>query len=192
MTSSDTKEARLSEIAADIEREDPAPPLRAGARQLVFGAGNPDAEIVFVGEAPGANEDKQGVPFVGAAGRFLGEMLSGIGMKREDVYITNIVKYRPPENRDPTLAEIEAFVPYLERQIEVIDPKLVAFLGRHSMNVFFPDLKISTAHGQIIRQDERVFLPLFHPAAALYNPGMRTVLVEDFAKIPAILDALDP
>ncbi len=192
MTETNDKAARLAAIAQTIERDDPAPHLRESAIQLVAGAGNPDAEVVFIGEAPGAKEDKQGEPFVGAAGRFLSEMLSGIGMKRQDVYITNIVKYRPPENRDPTPDEIAVFVPYLSAQIEVIDPKLVAFLGRHSMNVFFPYLKISQAHGHPIKHEGRLYLPLFHPAAALYNPGMRTVLMEDFAKIPAILDALDP
>lgn len=192
MTQSGPKAARLAEIAEDIDRDDPTPELRGTATQLVMGGGNPEAEVVFIGEAPGANEDRLGEPFVGAAGRFLNELLAGIGMKRDEVYITNIVKYRPPENRDPLKTEIEAFIPYLQRQLEVIDPKLIVFLGRHSMNVFFPDLKISIAHGHPIKQGERLYLPLYHPAAALYNPGMRTVLMEDFAKIPAILDALDP
>jgi DNA polymerase len=142
---------------------------------------------MFIGEAPGKNEDLQGEPFVGAAGKFLNEMLASIGLQRSDIYISNIVKYRPPDNRDPTPEEIEAFVPYLQKQIAVIKPKLVVFLGRHSMNVFLPELRISQAHGQPVRKAGQVYLPLFHPAAALYNPQMRVTLLEDFALIPAIL-----
>ncbi|QQR53256.1 uracil-DNA glycosylase [bacterium] len=163
------------------------PHLQATATQLVFGVGNPDADIVFVGEAPGKNEDLQGEPFVGAAGKFLNEMLSSIGLQRQDIYISNIVKYRPPDNRDPTPEEIAEFKPYLLKQIAVIRPKLVVFLGRHSMNVFLPELKISQAHGQPIRKDGQVYLPLFHPAAALYNGAMRQTLLDDFRLIPAIL-----
>jgi uracil-DNA glycosylase family 4 len=181
------KAEALAEIARAIEADGVTPDLKAAATQLVFGVGSPDAQLMFVGEAPGKNEDLQGEPFVGAAGKFLNEMLAGIGLKRSDVYISNIVKYRPPENRDPTPEEIEAFVPYLKRQIEVIRPKLVVFLGRHSMNVFLPELKISQAHGQPVRKGGQVYLPLFHPAAALYNPAMRETLLEDFQLIPAIL-----
>ena len=181
------KAAALEQIARDIEADHVTPELMIGATQLVFGAGNPDAEIMFVGEAPGANEDKQGEPFVGAAGKFLNEMLGTIGLQRSDVYITNIVKYRPPNNRDPEPDEIQAFIPYLQRQIEVIRPKLIVFLGRHSMNVFLPELRISQAHGKPVRKGGQVYLPLFHPAAALYNGGMRQTLMDDFALIPAIL-----
>ena len=163
------------------------PHLKATATQLVFGVGNPDAELMFVGEAPGKNEDLQGEPFVGAAGKFLNEMLASIGLKRPDIYISNIVKYRPPDNRDPTPEEISEFVPYLKQQIAVIRPKLVIFLGRHSMNVFLPELRISQAHGKPVRKGGQVYLPLFHPAAALYNGGMRDTLMADFALIPAIL-----
>lgn len=184
------KTARLAEIAKTIEADGVTPHLKDAATQMVFGEGNPDAEIVFVGEAPGKNEDLQGKPFVGAAGKFLNLMLESIGLQREDIYISNIVKYRPPENRDPTPAEITEFVPYLQRQIDVIRPKLVVFLGRHSMNVFLPELKISQAHGQIVRKNGQVYLPLFHPAAALYNPGMRETLLDDFGKIPAILNQI--
>jgi uracil-DNA glycosylase family 4 len=185
------KAAGLQQIADDIARDDPTPVLRQGAQQLVFGAGNPDAEIVFIGEAPGAKEDQLGEPFVGAAGKFLNEMLLSIGLTREQIYITNIVKYRPPSNRDPGPEEIKAFIPYLERQLGVIGPKLVAFLGRHSMNVFFPDLRISQTHGEPVHKDGQVYLPLYHPAAALYNGSMRQALLEDFAKIPAILKELN-
>jgi uracil-DNA glycosylase family 4 len=181
------KAEALAGIASAIEADGITPHLRATATQLVFGAGNPDAEIVFVGEAPGKNEDLRGEPFVGAAGKFLNEMLASIGLERKDIYITNIVKYRPPDNRDPEAEEKEAFMPYLMRQIEIIRPKLVVFLGRHAMNVFLPELRISQAHGKPVRKDGQVYLPLFHPAAALYNGGMRETLMADFALIPTIL-----
>ncbi len=162
----------------------------------VPGEGSPEADIMFVGEAPGAQEDRQGRPFIGASGKFLGEMLGSIGLSREKVFITNIVKFRPPDNRDPSKQEIKACLPYLIEQIHVIRPRLVVFLGRHSMNVFFPKLKISEAHGVAIKdtvqagdlelKDQR-FLPLYHPAAALYNGSMRATLLEDFARIPEII-----
>lgn len=183
--------AKLAEIARAIEVDGVTPQLKATATQLVFGAGNPTAEIMFVGEAPGKNEDLQGEPFVGAAGKFLNEMLASIGLERKDIYISNIVKYRPPDNRDPTPEEIAEFKPYLIEQIDVIKPKLVVFLGRHSMNVFLPELKISQAHGQPVRKGGQVYLPLFHPAAALYNGGMRATLLADFALIPAILKKIE-
>lgn len=181
------KASKLAEIARAIEADGVTPHLKATATQLVFGVGSADAELVFIGEAPGKSEDLKGEPFVGAAGKFLNEMLASIGLKRSDIYITNIVKYRPPENRDPTPEEIAEFVPYLKQQLAVIRPKLVIFLGRHSMNVFLPELRISQAHGQPVRKDGQVYLPLFHPAAALYNTGMRDTLLQDFALIPAIL-----
>ncbi|HSX01347.1 MAG TPA: uracil-DNA glycosylase [Candidatus Saccharimonas sp.] len=181
------KQAQLDTIKAEIEAAGVCPELKAAATQLVFGVGSADAEVMFIGEAPGANEDKQGEPFVGAAGKFLNEMLAGIGMERKDVYITNIVKYRPPGNRDPEPDEKAAFMPYLARQIEVIRPKLIVFLGRHSMSAFLPELRISDAHGKPVRKGGQVYLPLFHPAAALYNGGMRQTLIDDFGLIPAIL-----
>ncbi len=158
------------------------------ATQVVFGDGSPNAEIVFIGEAPGKNEDLKGKPFVGAAGKFLDEMLGMINLKREDIYITNIVKYRPPNNRDPLPEEKSAFLPYLEQQIDIINPKLIVTLGRHSMDVLLPGLIISQVHGQPKRYKGRVFLPLFHPAAALYNGGLRQTLIDDFARIPLILE----
>lgn len=184
------KQKELDNLAAKFMAQDPLPELRASARQLVPGDGNPDADIVFIGEAPGAKEDEQGVPFVGAAGKFLAEMLDGIGLKREDVFITNIVKYRPPNNRDPKPEEIQASMPYLMAQLKVIEPKLVITLGRHSMNVFFPELVISQAHGKPVRRSGHVFLPLFHPAAALYNGGLRQTLIDDFALIPTLLNKI--
>ena len=141
------------------------------------------------------------MPFVGAAGRFLDEMLSQIHLKRSDIYITNIVKYRPPNNRDPLPEEKRAFLPYLRRQLEIIRPKLVITLGRHSMNCFLPELQISRIHGQPKRirlslgqksgdSLEIVILPLFHPAAALYNSGMRETSIDDFKSIPLVLKAI--
>jgi DNA polymerase len=187
MEDSSTKAKALVQIAQSILDDKVTPQLAEQATQLVFGAGSPDADIMFIGEAPGKNEDLKGEPFVGAAGQFLNEMLATIGLERKDIYITNIVKYRPPNNRDPEPDEKAAFMPYLQRQIEVIKPKLIVFLGRHSMNSFLPELRISQAHGQPVRKNGQVYLPLFHPAAALYNGGMRQTLIEDFGLIPAIL-----
>ena len=181
------KQELLDELKARIEADDPTPELRKGATQLVFGDGNTDAEVIFIGEAPGKNEDEQGKPFVGAAGKFLNEMLEMIGLERKDIYITNIVKYRPPNNRDPEPGEKEAFLPYLQEQLDIIQPKLIVTLGRHSMDVLLPGLKISQVHGQPKRFKDHVYLPLFHPAAALYNGGMRQTLIDDFALIPLIL-----
>ena len=181
------KEKLLEKVKADILKDNVCPELATGATQLVFGDGSENADIVFIGEAPGKNEDLQGLPFVGAAGKFLNEMLQGISLSRSDVYITNIVKYRPPSNRDPLPEEKQAFLPYLQAQLEVIKPKLVATLGRHSMDSLLPGLQISQVHGQPKRYKGQVYLPLFHPAAALYNGGLRQTLIDDFAKIPAIL-----
>lgn len=166
--------------------------LKKTATRAVFGDGNSTAEIVFIGEAPGKNEDLGGKPFIGAAGKFLGEMLESIKMKREDIYITNIVKYRPPNNRDPLSKEKEACSEWLYEELNFIKPKLIVFLGRHSMNDFFPKLKISEAHGKLIHTkfekiDTEYFLPLYHPAAALYNGGMRETLMKDFKKIVVAL-----
>lgn len=157
----------------------------------VPGKGNENAEILFIGEAPGKKEDILGEPFIGAAGKFLNEMLESIGLKREDIFIANVVKHRPPDNRDPKPEEVGACWPFLKRQIELINPKLIVFLGRHSMNRFFPEFKISEVHGKEFRQEfvgrNQTFLALYHPAAALYNGGMRETLKNDFAKIPEIL-----
>lgn len=186
-----SKVAALQAIADEIVKDNVCPELASGATQLVFAEGSPNADIVFIGEAPGKNEDQQGLPFVGAAGKFLNEMLESIGLKREDVYITNIVKYRPPNNRDPEPEEKKAFWPYLMRQLDVIQPKLVVTLGRHSMEYFLPNQKISNIHGEPKRiqfgERKQVIMPLFHPAAALYNGGLRATLLEDFARIPDIL-----
>ena len=172
---------------ADITTNDVCPDLAKTAKNLVFGDGNPDADIVFIGEAPGKQEDEQGLPFVGASGKFLAEMLASINLRREQVYITNIIKYRPPSNRYPLPEEKVAFLPYLERQLDVINPLIIVTLGRHSMNCFLPSLQISQVHGEPKRKNGRIYLPLFHPAAALYNGGLRETLLDDFSKIPAIL-----
>ena len=166
--------------------------LKHGATQPVFGYGNPNADIVFIGEAPGKKEDETGLPFVGAAGKFLDEMLQSIHMKREDIYITNIVKYRPPDNRDPLPEEKDACREWLISELTYIKPKLIVFLGRHAMSNFFPIEKISDMHGTLITKkfpeiDTRFFLPLYHPAAALYNGRMRATLLEDFSQIPIML-----
>lgn len=184
------KQAQLDEIKAKILAKNVCPGLAKTAKQLVMGDGNPDAEIVLIGEAPGKNEDEQGIPFVGAAGKFLNEMLGLINLERKDIYITNIVKYRPPENRDPLPEEKAEFLPFLHEQIEVIKPKLIVTLGRHSMDVLLPGLKISQVHGEPKRYKGQVYLPLFHPAAALYNGGMRQTLIDDFIKIPTIINKL--
>lgn len=170
--------------------------LRETATQAVFGDGNPSADVVFIGEAPGKNEDLGGKPFIGAAGKFLSEMLESIKMKREDIYITNIVKYRPPNNRDPLPEEKDQCKDWLHEELTAIKPKLVVFLGRHSMNHFFPDLKISDAHGKLIIKKiagipTSYFLPLYHPAAALYNGDLRQDLLNDFQKIPLALKKIE-
>ena len=179
-----TKQAELEALAAEIVTRKVTPLLAAGATQLVMGVGNPDADIVLIGEAPGKKEDEQGLPFVGAAGRFLNEMLKAAGLERSDVYITNIVKYRPPNNRDPEPEEKREFWPYLMRQLAIIDPKVVITLGRHSGAAFIPDLRISQDHGHArtvqYQEHELLVIPLYHPAAALYNGGMRQVLIDDF------------
>ncbi|HEU5005029.1 MAG TPA: uracil-DNA glycosylase [Candidatus Saccharimonadales bacterium] len=186
-----SKQQELDKIKAEILANNICPELAATATQLVFGDGNPDAEIVFIGEAPGKNEDEQGKPFVGAAGKFLNEMLESIGLERSDVYITNIVKYRPPNNRDPLPEEKKAFLPYLQAQLDAIKPKLVVTLGRHSMDSLLPGLVISRCHGQPKRFNGQVYMPLFHPAAALYNGGMRQTLLTDFSRIPRVLAAIN-
>lgn len=183
------KTARLEQMKAEILEKNICPELADQAKNLVMGEGNLNAEIVFVGEAPGKKEDETGKPFVGASGRFLDEMLALAGLKRDDVYITNIVKYRPPDNRDPSETEKQAFWPYLAKQLEIINPKAIITLGRHSMEFFIPDAKISQTHGQAIHQTavyndktehEWLIIPLYHPAAALYNGSMRQTLINDF------------
>lgn len=184
------KTAALAALKQQLLDSGITPELKARATQLVFGVGNADADIVFIGEAPGQKEDEQGEPFVGAAGKFLNEMLAAADLERDDVYITNIVKYRPPNNRDPLPDEKRAFWPYLMQQLEIIAPKVVITLGRHSGECFIPEIHISRDHGHARRvkyhDSEFLVIPLYHPAAALYNGGMRTVLIEDFLAAAAL------
>lgn len=185
------KQKALEELMRAIIKDKVCPHLAESSTQLVFGEGNEDAEILFIGEAPGKAEDIQGRPFVGAAGKFLTQMLGSINLKREDVYITNIVKYRPPGNRDPEPSEVAEFWPYLKKQISIIKPKLIVPLGRFALNVFLPELSISASHGKPVRKSGLVFLPQYHPAVALYNGGMRKTLLSDFAKIPTTLNLIN-
>jgi DNA polymerase len=166
--------------------------LRMGCKNVVPGDGSADAQIMFIGEAPGKKEDELGKPFVGAAGKFLDEMLAAAGLKREDVYIANTVKCRPPENRDPLPEEKATCWPWLLEQIKIIQPKLIVTLGRHSMETFLPNFKISAIHGSALRREipgigKQVIFALYHPAAALYNGGMRETLIKDFKKVPKVL-----
>ncbi len=170
--------------------------LKKTATQPVPGDGNAQADIVFIGEAPGKSEDEQGRPFVGAAGKFLAEMLGEIKLKREDIYITNVVKYRPPNNRDPLPEEKEACRAWLNEELNLIAPSLIVFLGRHAMSNFFPAEQISKVHGKLLIKKfpgivTKHFLALYHPAAALYNGGMRETLKDDFKKIPLILKRIE-
>jgi uracil-DNA glycosylase family 4 len=161
--------------------------LAKGRTQTVPGEGPENAEIMFIGEAPGFHEDRQGRPFVGAAGRFLEELLASIGLTREEVYICNVIKCRPPGNRDPLSDEIDACKPYLDKQIELIQPKLIVTLGRYSMARYFPNASITRIHGQPKRIGGRIYYPMFHPAAALHQPKWRSAVEEDMLKIPQIL-----
>ncbi|MDI3341079.1 MAG: uracil-DNA glycosylase [Sphaerobacter sp.] len=155
--------------------------------QAVPGHGNPNAEIMFIGEGPGWHEDRQGLPFVGAAGQFLNEMLSNIGLSRDDVFITNVVKCRPPGNRDPLPDEIAACAAYLDEQIAAIQPKVIVTLGRFSMARWFPNERISRIHGQPRRFGDVVVVPMYHPAAALHQASLRATVEADMAKLPQIL-----
>ena len=171
--------------------------LAAGRTQVVFGAGHPDADLMFVGEAPGFHEDKHGVPFVGQAWKLLDKLLAGVGLERSDVYIANVLKCRPPGNRDPQPDEIEACESHLFRQIALIQPRVVATLGNFATKLLSGrPLGITRVHGQ--PQDVNLggsgvtLFPLYHPAAALYTPSMLKVLEEDFARLPALLGAPTP
>ena len=173
--------ARLVSRCADCD-------LHRGRTNAVPGEGAADAELMFIGEGPGSQEDLQGRPFVGPAGRFLDELLASIGLRRDRVFIANMVKCRPPQNRDPLPAEIGACSKYLNRQIELINPRLIVTLGRFSLARFFPGESISRARGRLRERDGRRIYPVMHPAAALYRQEMRSAIVEDFQRIPAILE----
>lgn len=167
-------------------------PLAAGRNTLVFGSGNPHAKLMFIGEAPGKNEDLTGAPFVGAAGKLLDELLASIGVDRADVFIANLVKCRPPGNRDPETIEIETCSPFLARQIQLIDPVVIATLGRFSTHyVLQTDAPISQVHGRLFRIGGRRVVPIFHPAAALYDGSKRAVLQDDFRKLRAVIERVE-
>lgn len=163
-------------------------PLYIGTTNPVPGAGDPNAEIMFIGEGPGFNEDRQGLPFVGRSGDYLVYLLKLIGLTRDQVFIGNVVKHRPPENRDPMPDEILACKPYLDAQVDIIQPMVIATLGRYSMARYFPDGKISKIHGQPKYDDTRAYYPLFHPAAVLRNPDLRKDMEADFKRIPEIVE----
>ncbi len=164
-------------------------PLHSTRTHAVPGEGNPHAEIMFIGEGPGFHEDQSGRPFVGAAGAFLNDMLQAIGLSREAVFITNVVKCRPPGNRDPEPVEVETCTKaFLFQQIELIDPKVIVTLGRFSMALWFPSARISQIHGRPRAVGHRLIVPFFHPAAALHQQSLRSTLIEDFKKLPGFIE----
>jgi uracil-DNA glycosylase family 4 len=180
------KAAELEKLKADIAVRGDLPLMESN---LVFGEGNIDCAVMFVGEAPGAKENESKRPFVGPCGDLLDGMIDKIGLKRADVYITNIVKRRPPGNRPPRGAEIKAYSQYLVRQIQIIEPKVIVTLGRFAMNYFKPDAKLMFDHGKILRVDHRVIYPVYHPGAALRSTKMKDVLCDDLMKLPRVVSA---
>lgn len=188
------KKEELERLKKEMEG-DKNLPLREGATQLVFGEGNSESKIYFIGEAPGFHEDRLGRPFVGQAGKLLDFLIETIGLKREDVYISNVVRFRPPENRDPEPAEILAFQPYVDREIEIINPKLIVTLGRFSMGKFLPGVLISRVHGKprtvMFGGKDVTVLPMYHPAAALRSTDVMRQLREDFKTIPEVLKKIE-
>lgn len=188
-----TKKEKLQKLKSEINNNESLP-LRETANNLVFGSGNPDTEILFIGEAPGYWEDQKGEPFVGAAGKLLDKTLSSIKLDRKDVFITNVVMYRPPSNRDPLPDELEAFDEYIRKMIGIIKPNLIVTLGRFSMTKFLQDVKISVVHGKlykrIIGEQEVFVIPMFHPAAALRNGQVMQEFQKDFARLPKALEKI--
>ena len=181
-----SSEEILKEVAAEVsicEKCD----LWKGRTKAVPGEGNPHAKVMFIGEGPGFHEDKQGRPFVGPAGQFLDELLASINLKRADVFITNVVKCRPPENRDPKPEEIEACNDYLDRQIAAIQPLVIVTLGRHSMAKFFGTEKISAIHGRARKIDGRICFAMYHPAAGLHQASLKDTIRADFKKLPQVM-----
>lgn len=182
--------SELTELAVEIS-ECTKCLLHKSRVKAVPGEGPEQIDVMFVGEGPGFHENQQGRPFVGAAGVFLGELLQSIGLSRDKVFITNVVKCRPPGNRDPLPEEIKACRAYLDRQIELLRPKVIVTLGRYSMARAFPNERISRIHGQPKKIEGIVFVPMYHPAAALHQPSLRHTIEEDFKKLPEILRKLD-
>jgi uracil-DNA glycosylase family 4 len=162
-------------------------PLHFSRKHAVPGEGPANAEVMFIGEGPGFHENEQGRPFVGAAGKYLDDLLAGVGMRRQNVFITNVVKCRPPGNRDPNLDELAACEAYLDRQIHALNPKVIITLGRFSMAKFIPNAKISQVHGQVRRIDQRFIMPMYHPAAALHQPSLQSFVERDFAQLPQLI-----
>jgi DNA polymerase len=156
--------------------------------QAVPGEGSRDADIMFIGEGPGFYEDRDGRPFIGPAGKFLDQLLASAGLHRESVYITNMVKCRPPNNRDPLPGEVDACRPYLNSQIDMVSPRVIVTLGRHSFSKFFPGQSLTKARGQPRRWKNMTVYPMYHPAAALHNPGLRPIIVEDFGRLPSLVE----
>jgi uracil-DNA glycosylase len=187
MSVAEDRVAALAAIAEQV-RTCTRCPLYIGTTNPVPGAGSVNADIMFIGEGPGFNEDKQGLPFVGRSGDYLVYLLKLIGLSRDDVFIGNVVKHRPPENRDPMPDEILACKPYLDQQVDIIQPLVIATLGRFSMARYFPDAKISRIHGQPKYDDTRAYYPLFHPAAVLRNPDLRREMEADIKRIPEIVE----
>jgi len=185
-----TNQEALAKIAEQVKNCQKCP-LYKTATNPVPGAGNPNAEIVFIGEAPGYWEDQKGIPFCGAAGNLLDQLLAMINLKREEVFICNILKHRPPNNRDPLPGEIVACTPYLKQQLLIIKPKIIITLGRFAMNYFIPNAYISRIHGQAKEVSweglNLIIIPMYHPAAALRNGQVMQEIKEDFKKIPAII-----
>jgi DNA polymerase len=179
----------LERVAAEVKVCTKCP-LHRGRTNAVPGEGPGDARILFIGEGPGFHEDKQGRPFVGASGQYLEELLGKIGLRREQVFIANVIKCRPPGNRDPEPSEVAACREYLDRQIALIQPSVIVTLGRYSMERYFPGQSISRIHGQPRRAGSVVYFPMFHPAAALRNPAWRTEMEKDIQRIPELLASL--
>jgi DNA polymerase len=182
------KQKALEQLEKEMEADTTLPLQESN---LVFGEGNPDTDVLFIGEAPGKNEDIQRRPFVGQAGKLLDKMFDAIQWERSDIYITNIVKRRPPNNRDPFPEEIERYRPYLQKQIDIIQPRIIATLGRFSMNYFLPEAKISRDQGKLFWCDDLLIFPLYHPAAALRSGAMMETFVHNFHKLPIALKKFD-
>lgn len=182
-----TAEETISKIAQEVSTCTQCA-LHESRKKSVPGDGPANAEIMFIGEGPGFHENEQGHPFVGASGKFLDQLLAQAGVTREDVFIANVVKCRPPGNRDPLPDELAACNVYLEAQIEAINPSIIVTLGRFSMNKFFPGAKISAVHGQMQKIGDRFVIPMFHPAAALHQAALKPSILGDFAKLPGQLN----
>jgi DNA polymerase len=180
------KTEAIQTIAEEIN-QCKACPLHHERKNTVPGDGSAATKLMFIGEGPGMHEDQQGLPFVGASGKFLTQLINRAGFERSEVFITNVVKCRPPNNRDPQPDELAACAHFLERQIALIDPEVIVTLGRFSMARYFPDVRISQVHGKAGWREGRLIVPMYHPAAALHQPALRAVVEADFAKLPALI-----